>query len=158
MDEEERVGWIWCLFFAFAVPEVLSFLRSTRICFFKKVTKPTQLQFWVVFIAETLKTIGTGLLVFMILPTLDVVKGAMITNCLCFVPALLGKASFHFQNGRRLTAVTFAAPQTPKYKGLVSSVGIATRCGLDGPGIESQCRRDFPNWPRPALGPTRMSA
>ena len=24
-----------------------------------------------------------------------------------------------------------------------SSVGIATRCGLDGPGIESRCRRDF---------------
>ena len=93
--ELERVGWIWCLFFAFAVPEVLSFLRSTRICFFKKVTKPTLPQFLVVFTAETLKTIGTGLLVFMILPTLDVVKGAMITNCLCFVPALLGKASFH---------------------------------------------------------------
>jgi chitin synthase len=84
------------LFFAFAVPEVLSFLRSTRICFFKIVTKPTVLQFLVVFITESLKTIGTGLLVFMILPTLDVVKGAMITNCLCVVPGFLGKASFHF--------------------------------------------------------------
>jgi chitin synthase len=96
LPEEERVGWIWCLFFAYAVPEVLSFLRSTRICFFKNVTKPTPLQFLVVFTAETLRTIGTGLLVFMILPTLDVVKGAMLTNCLYFVPAILGKASFHF--------------------------------------------------------------
>jgi chitin synthase len=95
-DDVEIVGWIWCLFFAFAVPEVLSFLRSTRICFFKTVEKPTPLQFLVVFIAETLRTIGTGLLVFVILPTLDVVKGAMLTNCLCFFPGVLGKASFHF--------------------------------------------------------------
>jgi chitin synthase len=49
-----------------------------------------------VFTAETLRTIGTGLLVFMILPNLDVVKGAMLTNCLYFVPGILGKASFNF--------------------------------------------------------------
>ena len=34
-----------------------------------------------------------------------------------------------------------------------SSVGIATRYGLDGPGIESWWRRDFPHPSRPALGP-----
>jgi hypothetical protein len=36
-----------------------------------------------------------------------------------------------------------------------SSVGIATRYGLDGPGIESRCGRDFPHQSRPALGPTQ---
>ena len=36
-----------------------------------------------------------------------------------------------------------------------SSVGIATGYGLDGPGIESRWRRDFPHLPRPALGPTQ---
>ena len=37
-----------------------------------------------------------------------------------------------------------------------SSVGIATRYGLDGPGIESRWeRRDFPHQSRPALGPTQ---
>ena len=36
-----------------------------------------------------------------------------------------------------------------------SSVGIATRYGLDGPGIESWWGRDFPHPPRPALGPTQ---
>jgi len=36
-----------------------------------------------------------------------------------------------------------------------SSVGIATGYGLDGPGIESQWRRDFPHLSRPALGPTQ---
>ena len=35
-----------------------------------------------------------------------------------------------------------------------SSVGIATRYGLDGPGIESRWGRDFPHPSRPALGPT----
>ena len=36
-----------------------------------------------------------------------------------------------------------------------SSVGIATRYGLDGPGIESRWRRDFLHPSRPALGPTQ---
>jgi len=32
-------------------------------------------------------------------------------------------------------------------------VGIATRYGLDGPGIESRWSLDFPHQSRPALGP-----
>ena len=36
-----------------------------------------------------------------------------------------------------------------------SAVGIATRYGLDGPGIESRLGRDFPHRFRPALGPTQ---
>lgn len=88
-DEKERVGWIWSLFFAYCIPEIMTFLRSARICFFKQAAKPTLLQFCVVAIAETLRTIGTGLLVFMILPNLDVVKGAMLTNCVSIIPGLL---------------------------------------------------------------------
>jgi len=38
-----------------------------------------------------------------------------------------------------------------------SAVGIATRYGLDGPGIEFQWGRDFPPPSRPALGPTQCS-
>ena len=36
-----------------------------------------------------------------------------------------------------------------------SSVGIATRYGLDDPGIESRWGRDFPHPSRPVLGPTQ---
>jgi hypothetical protein len=42
-----------------------------------------------------------------------------------------------------------------KIVGRDSSVGIATRYGLEGPGIESQWRRDFPQPSRPSLGPTQ---
>ena len=36
------------------------------------------------------------------------------------------------------------------------SVGTATRYGLEGPGIETRWRRDFPHPSRPALGPTQL--
>jgi hypothetical protein len=36
-----------------------------------------------------------------------------------------------------------------------SSVGIASRYGLDGSGIESRWGRDFPHPSRPSLGPTQ---
>jgi hypothetical protein len=35
------------------------------------------------------------------------------------------------------------------------SVGIETRYGLDDPGIESRCGRDFTHLSGPALGPTQ---
>jgi len=38
-----------------------------------------------------------------------------------------------------------------------SIVGIATGYRLDGPGIESRWRQDFPHLSRPALGPTKSS-
>ena len=41
------------------------------------------------------------------------------------------------------------------YGGRESSVGIATRYGLDSPGIESRWGRDFPHPSRLALGPTQ---
>ena len=37
-----------------------------------------------------------------------------------------------------------------------SSVGIAIRCGMKGPGIESRWGRDFPHPSRPALGSIQL--
>jgi hypothetical protein len=34
-------------------------------------------------------------------------------------------------------------------------IGVATRYELDGPGIESRWRREFPHLSRPALRPTQ---
>ena len=36
-----------------------------------------------------------------------------------------------------------------------SVIGIATGYGMDGPGIEIRCKRDFPHPSRPALEPTQ---
>jgi hypothetical protein len=36
-----------------------------------------------------------------------------------------------------------------------SVIGIATAYGLNGPGIESRWRRDFPHLSRPTLRPTQ---
>ena len=58
------------------------------------------------------------------------------------------------QMDRHGEAIAFCSFATaPKYDGLGSSVGIATGYGLDGPGIESRCGRDFPHLSRPDLGP-----
>jgi hypothetical protein len=47
-----------------------------------------------------------------------------------------------------------------RFKAIISAVptrgaGIATRYGLDGQGIESRWRQDYPHISRPALGPTQ---
>ena len=44
---------------------------------------------------------------------------------------------------------------TTALTGQDSSVGIATRYGLEVPGIESRLGRDFPHLSRPALGLTQ---
>lgn len=57
------------------------------------------------FIAESLHTIGVALLFFKVLPELDVVKGAMITNCLCIIPAILTLLSRNSRDSKRFVKV-----------------------------------------------------
>ena len=56
---------------------------------------------------------------------------------------------------RFLISVCFSAAHPRVSLGRDSSVGIATRYRLDGPGIESRCGRDFPPLSIPALRPTQ---
>lgn len=93
LPTQERVAWMWCLFFAFCVPQLGALFRSTRMCYFKSSKRPPFSHFLLIFLPETAHTIGLALLAFYILPDIDVVKGAMLTNCLCFMPAVLGKSS-----------------------------------------------------------------
>ncbi|GBP49027.1 Chitin synthase chs-2 [Eumeta japonica] len=86
---EERIAWLWAALIAFGIPEMAVFLRSVRICFFKSADKPTAGEFLVAFVIETLQTIGVAILVLVVLPELDVVKGAMLMNCMCFIPGVL---------------------------------------------------------------------
>lgn len=90
LPEEERIAWIWCIIIAFAVPEFGTLVRSIRMCIFKSWKKPQSAHFLLVFIMETFHVVGLALMFLAVLPELDVVKGAMLTNCVCFVPGLLG--------------------------------------------------------------------
>ena len=62
--------------------------RSARICVFKSCRRSSSYDFLVVWVFESMHIVG---LFFVVLPELDVVKGAMLTNCLCFIPAILGR-------------------------------------------------------------------
>ncbi|XP_059060463.1 chitin synthase chs-2 isoform X1 [Achroia grisella] len=105
LPDEERVAWMWAILAAYAIPEIGTLIRSVRICFFKSSKRATSAQFIVVFIAESLHTIGMAILFFKILPEMDVVKGAMLTNCLCIVPAILGLLSRNSRDSKRFVKV-----------------------------------------------------
>ncbi|XP_047000975.1 chitin synthase chs-2 isoform X1 [Schistocerca americana] len=105
LPDEERVAWMWCIMIAYLVPEVGSFIRSARICFFKSSKKPTVPEFLIVFVMESLHAVGMAILLFCVLPNLDVIKGAMLTNCVCFVPGLLGMLSRSGKESKRFIKV-----------------------------------------------------
>lgn len=88
------MAWLWAIVFAFTFPEFLTFFRSVRICFFKNVETPTSSQQFFVCLFEILHVIGMAIFSFKILPEIDAVKGIMLMNCLCFIPAVLGKLLF----------------------------------------------------------------
>lgn len=99
----ENVAWAWMLFFAYIVPELGTLFRSGRMCLFKGCVK----KFWederstasrfadlaIVALFESLHAVGTGLLIYAVLPDLDVIKGVMLTNCVAFIPGLFGMLS-----------------------------------------------------------------
>ena len=64
----------------------------------------------------------------------------------------------HLRVKNKTEILTSMARTKGEYRGPGSVVGIATGYGLDGPGIESRWRRDFPHLSRPALEPTQSPA
>ncbi|XP_037866580.1 chitin synthase chs-2 [Bombyx mori] len=90
---EERITWLWAAAIVFCVPELGTFVRSVRICFFKTHHKPSVSQFVIAFTIETLHTIGIAILLLIILPELDVVNGAMLMNAMCIIPGILNAFS-----------------------------------------------------------------
>ncbi|XP_037922524.1 chitin synthase chs-2 isoform X1 [Hermetia illucens] len=90
LPEEERIAWLWAIIIAYAVPEIGTMIRSVRIWFFKTSVAPTSSHFFFVTLMETLHVTGLALLMLIVLPELDAIQGAMLTNCVCFVPGLFG--------------------------------------------------------------------
>jgi len=60
----------------------------------------------------------------------------------------ISRFAFHMTATINITIFLHVTP----CEGRDSIVGIATRYGHDGPGIESRCGRDFPHPSRPVLG------
>ncbi|XP_055344655.1 chitin synthase chs-2-like [Paramacrobiotus metropolitanus] len=85
----EAVYWRWILLFAFWAPQFFTFCSCLRHFFFKRNRRPPFGLFCITLLTETLHTVGLGTLFFQVLPGLDAVKGAMLTNCICVVPAIL---------------------------------------------------------------------
>ncbi|XP_002048317.3 chitin synthase chs-2 [Drosophila virilis] len=85
----EQIAWVWALIFAFAAPELFTFLRALRITMFKRERRPSGLEVTLVTLFELLHVVGLALLTFTVLPQLDVTRAAMLGCCVCFVPALL---------------------------------------------------------------------
>ncbi|KAK6103545.1 Chitin synthase family protein [Brugia pahangi] len=83
------VKWIWAVYISLCIPELQCFIGSIHRAFFRNVKKPTFAQFIIVFVVETLNAIGVSILAFKILPNLDAITGAMLTNFACFVPSIL---------------------------------------------------------------------
>jgi hypothetical protein len=86
------------------------------------------------------------------------------SECRQEIPPLLSTLEPHFPGRQSCTqSVSLNTEDTSALRKLLctlasmgreSSVGIATRYGLDGPGTESRCGWDLPHPSRPSLRPT----
>nr|QPN96974.1 chitin synthase 1 variant a [Riptortus pedestris] len=122
LPPEERVAWSWCLLLAFAIPEIGTLIRALRICVFKSWRRPPFSDFLWVLAMESLHVAGLASLFLIVLPELDVVKGAMLTNCVCFTPALISLLS------RNTKGCTSGSEKTEVYmKALVDTVALVAQ-------------------------------
>ncbi|KAH7637874.1 Chitin synthase 2 [Dermatophagoides farinae] len=88
-DSITRIAWVWSLYFAAISPYFFAFGRSVRITYFKKFKFPKIQTMLTVFVAETLHCIGLSIFLFILLPEMDVIRGAMIMNSVCFLPSVI---------------------------------------------------------------------
>ncbi|XP_029847379.2 chitin synthase chs-2 [Ixodes scapularis] len=102
---DESLAWRGVLFLIMIVPELLTLWRSSSRCIFSNYRTPDKITFFTVFAMETLQTIGVSLLVFVVLPDLDVLKGGMLASCVCFVPAFLSMLSHRKDEDRRILRI-----------------------------------------------------
>ena len=89
IPETVAVSWVWAIYFAYCIPEILNFVLSLYRSLFRSLETPNFSVIVMVVVMEIMHTLGMSVLLFVVLPGMDAVRGAMITNCLSFVPALL---------------------------------------------------------------------
>ena len=93
LPESSRIAWMWCVIIAFIVPEFLGMLNAIRVWLFKSIKfkdLPSISQFLFSMCIEICHSLGMAVLFLFCLPELNVVQGASIMSCICFIPSLLG--------------------------------------------------------------------
>ncbi|KAH9426858.1 chitin synthase I [Dermatophagoides pteronyssinus] len=88
LKSNERIAWIWMLFFTLIAPDILLFFRSIHSCLFKNYSLPDLYSTLIIFLSSTFEVIGISLLVYVVLPSFDTIVGLMITNSLFLIPSL----------------------------------------------------------------------
>lgn len=78
-SKSERIMWISCLMIAFIVPEMI----NSFVCFYKSKEQPSRLQLLSVLVPETFHVIGITLMIFVILPEIDIMRFWLL--CVWFV-------------------------------------------------------------------------
>ncbi|XP_022698003.1 uncharacterized protein LOC111265514 isoform X4 [Varroa jacobsoni] len=85
----QAVVWTWVLLLCLITPECLKLLVSVKLCLFKPIIWPSATTLGLTLFMEGLHAFGCAWLTFGILPKLNVVHGAMLANCVFFVPAMI---------------------------------------------------------------------
>ena len=69
-----------CIFFAYIIPEILTFLRSLKDMVFKTVHLPKLFDFFIVLLMESIHVTGMAILFYCALPHMDSVRAVMATR------------------------------------------------------------------------------
>ncbi|KAK3083083.1 hypothetical protein FSP39_013460 [Pinctada imbricata] len=102
-----EVSWLWALFLVVCTPYLFTFGKCIwRICF-KKTRTPTSGVLLVVLAVETLHTIGICIFVFYLLPSLDPIRGLLLTFGVAFTPAILKMFDSQSEKGRKFYTLIF---------------------------------------------------
>ncbi|CAD6243771.1 GSCOCG00013134001-RA-CDS [Cotesia congregata] len=95
-SEEERIMWIWCLLLAFAVPELV----NSVVCFRKSKSRPSICQFLQVMGPETLHVVGIAVMIFVILPEIDMMRFWLLCIWFIFDMGLLNLLTRVYNNAK----------------------------------------------------------
>ena len=93
MNEPEMAQYVWMIVYAFWTMEIITFLRASKTVIYKGYRWPYASDLLKASFFETISILGMALLAFVALPHLDAIKGAMVTNCMAFLPGVLGLMS-----------------------------------------------------------------
>ncbi|XP_050482557.1 chitin synthase chs-2-like isoform X1 [Bombus huntii] len=90
ISKKGKIIWTWYIISMFLIPECFTILYAIWYFLFKKKEKlPPKEAIIILFVLETIQSIGVASLIFYSLPQLNSVDVAAICSCICFIPTIL---------------------------------------------------------------------